>query len=298
MKRIAQSVASLIALPCVLWLLALYAHNRTTHPVQRAELETAYDNGVTWLVQHRAEIIDHQNPTLWWLLKRTAESRQDPRLGELVNEHLARHWGSKSRSSIWRPMLRPGSAPAVSTYHVSQLPDYNQLFIYGLSCNRTLEADPVIRRQLEANFCWRHHPISPACTTHQLLGITFAITNRCGDVSRLESIAQSLQQDILVQLTLDPRLVDVFLQRLLMLSETGQTHSLKPMWIRRALHAQRPDGGWSDMQPLLPLGGGRYLGLVAKGVSIAPPASNIHATAQGLRLTALLLNNYPSESAQ
>lgn len=293
-KRFAIAATALLLLPMLAWLAALYPHHRPAEPVSRAELEAAYERNVAWLQRHRAEIVDQQNPTLWWLLLRTAELRQDLRLRALVREHLARHWGGHSLHSPWRPLFQPTAVPIVSLPQVSALPDYNQLFIYGLSCDRALGAEPVVRRQLEAGFCPRHHPFSPACATHQLMGVNFALASRCGDAGELQALARALQADIRTQLALDPRLVDVFLQRLMLLSEAGQARSLKPAWIRRALQAQRPDGGWGAMQPLLPLGGGHYLGFGAKGLAIGIPSSNFHASAQGLRLTALLLNAHPT----
>lgn len=67
---------------------------------------------------------------------------------------------------------------------------------------------------------------------------------------------------------------------------------IKPIWVKRIPEAQRADGGWDGIDIIAHLPGGRVL--VWEGGRLypwprTPPESNLHATAQGLYLLALLL---------
>ncbi|MGD8843757.1 MAG: hypothetical protein PVJ83_09815, partial [Gammaproteobacteria bacterium] len=103
----------------------------------------------------------------------------------------------------------------------------------------------------------------------------------------LKNSIESLQKRLHTQLSLDPRVVDVYMQRVLMLVESGAAASVKPVWLQRLIDAQQPDGGWSSFMPLIPVGGGRYIG-TQRLLTISTPKSDFHMTAQGVLLFALL----------
>jgi hypothetical protein len=75
--------------------------------------------------------------------------------------------------------------------------------------------------------------------------------------------------------------LDVYLQRALMLAESGNAHCIKPVWLQTVIKAQRPDGGWSGIDPLLPVGNGRYPEFGGRAFTTRHPASEFHATAPG-----------------
>lgn len=58
----------------------------------------------------------------------------------------------------------------------------------------------------------------------------------------------------MTQLTWDVRVVDVYLQRVLMLVDSGARSRVKPVWLSRVLKAQSKDGGWSAFQALIQVG--------------------------------------------
>ena len=91
--------------------------------------------------------------------------------------------------------------------------------------------------------------------THQLVEIRLLQRSECGDPAQLDDTVLQLQQRITRQLLLDPRVVDAYMQRVLMLVESGAGALAKPIWIWKLVDAQQPDGGWSTFEPLLPLGG-------------------------------------------
>jgi hypothetical protein len=78
--------------------------------------------------------------------------------------------------------------------------------------------------------------------------------------------------------------------------DSGHQSKINPRWVKRILLAQHADGGWGDFQPLIPVGGGEYFGFHAKGAGIRKPESSFHATAQGIWLMAMLLQQKKPDS--
>jgi len=120
-----------------------------------------------------------------------------------------------------------------------------------------------------------------------LMGYRMAQRSQC-PIDNLEANIAVLQKTIEKQLRYDPRVVDVYIQRVLMLVDSGARDRVQSRWLERVIDAQQKDGGWSDVQSLIPVGGDKYFGLNANGVTIAEPVSNFHATAQGVLLMSLL----------
>jgi hypothetical protein len=176
---------------------------------------------------------------------------------------------------------------------IANYPDYNQHFFYAITCDRELAEAPEIAAQNEAAFCGGH-PLRPACVTHQMMGLLLLKRSECGDTAQLDQTIRMLQQRIRKQLTWDFRVVDVYMQRVLMLVASGARDAVKPIWLRQLLKAQQADGGWSNFMPLLPIGNDRYIG-IRRLLAIGPPEADFHITAQGVLLFTLLTNP-PSDS--
>ena len=122
-----------------------------------------------------------------------------------------------------------------------------------------------------------------------MMGLLLLKRSQCGDQVQLDSSIETLQQRIHTQMTWDPRVVDVYMQRVLMLVESGAGDTVKPVWLQQLIDAQQPDGGWSAFMPLVPIGGGCSIG-TSRLLSIGAPRSDFHITAQGVLLFALLTN--------
>jgi hypothetical protein len=120
-----------------------------------------------------------------------------------------------------------------------------------------------------------------------MMGYRIAQRNGCG-IADLDAKIAVLQKTMGMQLRYDPRVVDVYIQRVLMLVDSGAMDRINPRWVERVIAAQQADGGWSDIQPLIPVGGGKYLGFNSKAVTVGVPISNFHTTAQGVLLMSLL----------
>lgn len=252
------------------------------------ELHTALDRSVNWLQQNNAIIQNDHNSMLWWFLIQAADMQHYAALENIIAQYKTNN-RARYENSPWSYLITGHSNPYISAYTLGKLPDYNIHIIYGFSCSRALASEDIIKIQTQTNFCWRHHPISPACTTHQLMGFRFMQRSGCEDPQFIADSIETLSDYIKQQSTYDFRVVDVYIQRVLMQLDSGHQEKINPRWVKRILHAQLADGGWGDFQPLIPLGGGKYFGFDAKGVGIRKPESTFHATAQGVWLMAMLL---------
>lgn len=93
------------------------------------------------------------------------------------------------------------------------------------------------------------------------MGVTSLSMNRCDAAIHLGTLSAELNDRIIGQLTLDWRVVDVHLQRVLMTALTGAAPRLKPAWLARLLEAQHPDGGWGGFYSIVPLAFGYWYGV-------------------------------------
>ncbi len=263
----------------------IWNNNRTVSPTGKDQLNGSLENGIQWLKTHEQSILDTQNPMLWHLVQQAGDISGDPRLTSLFSDYEKRYLDNNP-NNIWRPLFKPGTWVPIRFEDIASFPYYNWHFIYASTCDSDLEKVPEIAAQNTPSFCDRY-PLRPACATHQMMGLLLLKRSHCGDPAQLENTIDALQQRIYRQLTWDPRVVDVYMQRVLMLVESGAGTKVKPVWLKHLLDAQQPDGGWSPFMPLVPVGGGRAIG-TSRLISIGKPESDFHMTAQGVLLLTLL----------
>ncbi len=269
---------------------SIWHNNRSVTPPDQEQMSTTLENSIRWLTDHRQKILDDHNSILWHMVQRAGDITGDARLKELFADYTRRYLENRP-NNIWRPLFYPKSWVPVRFEDIAALPYYNLHFIYALTCDRDLAQIPEIAAQNDPAFC-DGHPLRPACATHQMMGLLLLKRSQCGDQVVLENSIQTLQQRIHNQLTWDPRVVDVYLQRVLMLVESGAADTVKPVWLKQLADAQQPDGGWSPFMPVVPIGGGRSIG-INRLPGIGSPRSSFHMTAQGVLLFALL--THPQE---
>ena len=272
-------------------LLALYGvliwnNNRDVAPVGKAEIRRSLNAGIDWLQAHRQTILKDANPVLWRMLQESARVSRDARLQSLFKAYEAIYL-ERRRLGMWRPLFYDNAWSPPRYEEIRNFPYYNKHFLYALNCDRDLEQYPEISEQNDPDFCDRHL-LRPACVTHQLMGIRMLQRKKCGDPKKLQQTVAVLQDRIVRQLFYDPRVVDVYLQRVLMLIESGAASRVKPVWLRRVIEAQSEAGGWSNFQPLLPLFGQQSLGFTQRGVGIRKRRDTFHATVQGVLTMSLL----------
>jgi len=225
---------------------------------------------------------------LWRLVQQAGDISGDTRLTSLFSDYKKRYLDNNP-NNVWRPLFEPGSWVPIRFEDIASFPYYNWHFIYASTCDRDLGEITEIAAQNNPSFCDRY-PLRPACATHQMMGLLLLKRSHCGDPEQLENTIAALQQRIYRQLTWDPRIVDVYMQRVLMLVESGAGDRVRPVWLKHLVNAQLPDGGWSPFMPLAPLGGGRSIG-TSRLISIGKPESDFHMTAQGILLLTLLTNS-------
>lgn len=287
-SRFTKFVWVTIACACLFIGVQLWINNVKSPNPEKLALEKSFSSAAQWLVHHRDQIINEENPILWWMVKQAAIKTQDRNLTQLYVDYEKKYL-SPPRKNAWIYLFNPENAPAISGAELQHLPDYNQFVLYGASCSSSLEESEAVQRLLKADFC-TSHMLSPACVTHQMMGFLFMRRSGCGNAESNGASILGLQEKLVTQLTYDFRVVDVYLQRVLMLEESGAHEIIKPIWIARVISAQNEDGGWSGFSPLTPIGNGYYFGYSRTGVGISENISDFHATAQGAYLMSLLLS--------
>lgn len=288
--------ALITALSLLLPLLAgvgflLWQNNRTVDFPSRELISDSRTRALHWLKDNREKVLATNNPVVWWMLQESVRIVPDPDLTDMINEYRARHM-SKAENRVWERLLNAQAVAPEVLPLIMHLPDYNLLFIYALTCDRRLGASEEIDRQLEPDYC-EHQSINPACVTHQLMGLVFLGRFGCVDSRFDNAMLTELQEKLITQLSWDVRVIDVYIQRVLMLAVTGATDRIKPVWISRILSAQAVDNGWGDFDPLIPAGGERFIGFSNKGMALGRVNSGFHSTAQAVYLFSLLIKNSP-----
>ena len=294
LKKILYSILLLIAIPLLAYIIGVYQNNRDL-PRPSAELmQQQLERSTQWLVNNESAILQQANPMLWWMLYEAEKLTHDTRIGELLAKYRLRY--PRIQEGSWRPLFGEAPRSYLGAYSVDGLPYYNQHFIYALNCAADIADDiAIVEQQNQASFCYQPNFIyRPACVTHQLMGINFLTTKNCGLLVNINEVVKSLQSDIKLQLTLDIRVVDVYLQRVLMLLITGAEEEVKPVWIQQVVDHQLADGGWGDFVSLVPASGERSLGFSSKFLSLGKERSTFHATAQGVLIMSVLLKNEPA----
>lgn len=297
-KKILYGVLLLMALPLCLYLLGYYQNNRQQPYPTQTQLSSQLESSLNWLANNEAELLNQVNPMLWWMLYEAHALTRDPRLQQLLDKYQQRF--PRIREGVWAPLFGGQPRSYLAAYSVQGLPYYNQHIIYGLNCAADIaEEIPLVAQQNEADFCFQASYIyRPACMTHQMMGIHFLQQQNCRLLQDIEQVGRDLQQSIVSQLTWDFRVVDVYLQRVLMLLVTDGADLLRPVWLQRVLQHQLADGGWADAAPIVSIGG-RSLVFTSRGIGLRSGREqmrgNFHATAQGVLILSYLQAQFSAQ---
>lgn len=288
MKKLFYIGTLLIAVLFLLTAWSVWQNNRDVKQPSQAEVQQHFDKSVDWLVSNYSKIEDIQNPILWWMIKQAGLESNDQRLKNIFSKYKKEHL-DKMPANLSTPMFDKFYRPVVpDIISLASLRDYQIFFFYGLSCDADLGSEPVIQQQMEPGFCSLHY-LRPRCITHQLMGLRFMQRHQCGYEDKVSQTIGELQQTIVSELTWDYRVGDAYIQRVLMLVDTGASNQVKPVWISNILKAQNADGSWDDLDPILPLGNGYVLAHTSTLPKIKKPKADFHATAQAIWLLSLLL---------
>lgn len=266
----------------------VWQNNISIAPVTYADVQPHFNKSVTWLKQNYTRIENTKNPILWWMIKQASVASDDPTLKNIYTrykkDHIDTHAPNLS-TPMFNKLYRP-RVPDISM--LLQLRDYQIFFFYALSCDAELASEPLIQKQLQVNFCSSHF-LHPRCITHQLMGLRFMQRYQCGFDEIVSSTITGLQDIVVTELVWDFRVVDAYIQRVLMLIDTGAYERVEPVWIQNILQAQNTDGSWDDLHPLFHIGDDKAFGFTSLLPAIKSEQANFHATAQAIWLLALLM---------
>lgn len=245
------------------------------------------------MVANAARISTENNPMLWVFISEAGRLTGEARMLAMAADYRERY----IKGTVSRYFFdSTGSEQLLGKVLVfpASWADYQRLFVYGATCNDSVREDPQVLRLLSPAGCnpdlmWLR---SPWCHTHQLMGLRFVQKNHCDPDDETARTAEAVQNSILAELRWDFRVEDAYLQKVMTLLESGRRKDIKPIWIKRVLEAQRVDGGWDGTDIITHLPGNRVL--VWDGGRLypwirTPPQSNLHATAQGLYVLAMLI---------
>lgn len=289
MKKLFALVLSVtIAIAC-LFFWQVWKNNQHTETVSHNVIQQHFVKAIAWLENNYKDVENIQNPILWWMIKQAAEVSENQNLTAIYTQYKNQHL-DKNPPNLSTPMFdklyRP-NMPDITL--LSRLQDYQIFFFYSLSCDKELGSEPIIQQQMRPEFCSLHY-LHPRCITHQLMGLRFMQRYQCGHDELVKSTINELQQVVVAELTWDFRVGDAYIQRVLMLVDSGAYMSVKPIWINNILAAQNSDGSWDDLHPLVSLGNNKVIALTSTLPRIMEINSDFHTTAQAIWLLSLLLN--------
>jgi len=266
----------------------VWQNNIGTDTPSHAEIKQHFEQSVNWLKLNYNDVENIRNPILWWMIKQAATNSNDKTLNDIFINYKKTHLDTRPpnfSTPMFDKFYRP-RMPGIEQF--SKLHPYQTFFFYALSCDKDLSSEPVIQQQMNPGFCSMHY-LHPRCITHQVMGLRFMQRYQCGYDERVSSTIASLQQDINSELTWDFRVGDAYIQRVLMLVDSGAYNRVKPVWISHVLNAQNEDGSWDDLDPVLNLGNNKAFGFTSMLPKIKTIKADFHATAQGIWLLSLLL---------
>jgi hypothetical protein len=151
-----------------------YSNSRDVPFPADAEIRSSLSRASAWIFAHREQVLSEDNAMLWLFVRDAGRASDDPRLLALAGEYQSRHTGS-----LWQYIFDSSGAERVAGARLdslTNLPDYNRLFLYGATCNEFAHWDPEVLSLLSPSACDSHFGWfrSPWCRTHQLMGLRFA----------------------------------------------------------------------------------------------------------------------------
>lgn len=292
MKRLFRINLAVIGILAVIAGWQLWQNNRPVDFPTRAQLDTALDAVAGWLESRQEALIHVENPILFWMIRQAHENTGHEKIGRFYQAYKTQKLDTQP-PNLWTPYFDESYRPRVPPLdRLENFHDYQLMFAYSISCDSFMADEPVILAQLEPGFC-RHHFLHPRCVTHQVMGLRFMQRYRCGSDDKVESTLSALQDTMYNEMRWDFRVGDAYIQRVSMLTDSGAGDHVKPVWIRRILEAQNPDGSWDDFHPFIPLPGDRTFGFTSTLPEIRTEVTgNFHTTAQAVWLLSMLIRNH------
>lgn len=290
MKKIFIAFLLLAVSVTSIFFLQVWQNNRQVQPASHADINQHFLRSVTWLNSNYSNIENTQNPILWWMIKQAALTSGNDTLDNIYKKYKKNHL-DVNPPNLSTPMFDKFYRPRLPDISLlSNLQPYHIFFFYSLSCDAELSSEPIIQKQLSSEFCSLHY-LHPRCITHQLMGLRFMQRYQCGYDEVVNTTINELQEVVTSELTWDFRVGDAYIQRVLMLVDTGALNKVKPIWINNILNAQNDDGSWDDLHPILYVGNGNYFAHTSMLPKIKKAEADFHTTVQAIWLMSLLLDD-------
>ena len=158
-KRFLAAFVALVILVVGVYSWQTWRNNRDVSPVERQQILASFEAAVGWFEDNREKILQTDNPALWWMVQQAANLTGDARLLELFDSYHERYNGAQ-RHSYWRLLFNKKGWVPVHYDHIESLDDYQQLFIYAVTCDSDLANVALISAQLDPSWC-DAYPFSP-----------------------------------------------------------------------------------------------------------------------------------------
>ena len=259
------------------------------------EFAQSFERTVQWMLNNRKSLIATDYIWMWWFVNKAALLTGDSRLKEMVDEFKHEKYEVRGTPrDFGHLLLEPGQAYTYNEEGFRQSVHFLQLILYGLTGNKEAGASSYVQDQYDPDFSDGEtaRDIRAACLTHQVMGLhEIQTAGYCDDAGDHDELLRKLQLKMRYLLTLDPAAGDVYFQRVKMLVMTGARDQVKPVWFRRILEAQQPDGGWLLYQSMTRLTPGFRLGMGLRFPRLHRDGSAFHSTAQGLLLMAMMMQD-------
>lgn len=288
-KRTMYAVILLGVFAAAIYSWMIWQNNRDVPWPEKQQILASFESAVNWFHHNRENLLKVDNPALWRMIQKSADLTGDKRLQELFDTYHARYDAKNGLDYSYLWFKKSGWVP-VRYKEISDLDDYQQFFAYALTCDLGLGQEPVISAQQDSSYC-NSFPFKSSCITHQVMGLQLLQERDCGNAAKHAETILTLQHRIRNQLTWDPRLLDQYIQRVLVLLDTGALDQVKPVWIQRVIKGSLRDGGWPSNRKIINLPGDRELLFTRNFIGLGHVRSTFHASAQGLLILAHLLRN-------
>ena len=171
--------------------------------------------------------------------------------------------------------------------------------IAALTCHEGAIQSPAIQQIYDRDFCAAQMEgnISASCKNKQIAALVILQSRSCSQSDQYAVALKSVQDDVVELLHKDPRVSDVYIQRLVWLTLTGAGDRIENVWLQRVIQHQRDDGGWLPYQRIVNLVPGWNLSVGRRfGISFKEDKTAFHTSVQGMLLMALHANRAASLS--
>ena len=264
----------------LIWVM-LYCYNNVSM-MDEEEFAQRVDEGIgrarQWVVDHRREIVKKKNVPLMRMLQYSDELQHDRLYEAIVDEFVL----TPARASIQKRLVDPNHA--IRSSQLNAIIRKSRIDVKWMLYALDPEMGELTEEELAG--MWDGDRWVDRILTHQLWA--FIHLPASGDPEgKREEMIEHLSRRIAGQLPYDVAVVDIYVQKIAFVMLAGYPELISVRWVERVLENQREDGGWND----------RWLGFVGSRkkpyVDFKIPASDQHATIQGLWLLHMVKYKYP-----